>query len=282
MIMNSLLSNNNAAGRKNLLFIVLTGFFLTNALLAEIIGVKIFSLEKALEFPPAQIPFFSDIILDFNLTAGVLLWPVVFVTTDLINEYYGYSAVKKVSILASVLIAYSFLAILITTELPPADFWLAVNKSADNPDFDINISYNRIFRQGLGIIIGSLTAFLTGQLIDAYVFQALKKITHSKKLWLRATGSTLLSQFIDSFVVLFVAFYLFGGENRWSIAQIASVGIINYIYKFIVAVLLTPVLYIIHHYFDNYLNIPDNITRQYSEKSARSQKNRSLSQHQKG
>ncbi len=282
MIMNSLLSTNNAAGRKNLLFIVLTGFFLTNALLAEIIGVKIFSLEKTLALPPAQISLFSDIILDFNLTAGVLLWPVVFITTDLINEYYGYSAVKKVSILASVLIAYSFLAILITTELPPADFWLIVNKSADNPDFDINVSYNRIFRQGLGIIIGSLTAFLTGQLIDAYVFQALKKITNSKKLWLRATGSTLLSQFIDSFVVLFVAFYLFGGESRWSLTQIASVGIINYIYKFIVAVLLTPVLYIIHHCFDNYLNIPDNIARQHQKKSAGSPKNRSLSQHQKG
>lgn len=279
--MNSLLSTNNAAGRKNLLFIVLTGFFLTNALLAEMIGVKIFSLEKALGIPPAQIPLFSDIVLDFNLTAGVLLWPVVFITTDLINEYFGYSAVKKVSVIASVLIAYSFLAILITTELPPADFWVNVNKSADDPDFDINNSYNRIFRQGLGIIIGSLTAFLTGQLIDAYMFQTIKKITNNKKLWLRATGSTLLSQFIDSFVVLFVAFYLFGGENRWSPAQIASVGIINYIYKFIIAILLTPVLYIIHHCFDRYLNISDNIISQHSNQSVKSLKKHSVSQHQK-
>ena len=282
MAMKPLLNTNNSADRKNILFIVLTGFFLTNALLAEIIGVKIFSLEKMLAFPPAQVSLFSNIRLDFNLTAGVLLWPVVFITTDLINEYYGYSAVKKVSILASVLIAYSFLAILITTELPPADFWVAVNKSADSPNFDINISYNRIFRQGLGIIIGSLIAFLIGQLIDAYVFQTIKKFTNNKKLWLRATGSTLLSQLIDSFVVLFVAFYLFGGENRWPLAQIASVGVINYIYKFIIAILLTPVLYIIHHCFDNYLNPSDNNTKKYKNDLSGSETDPVLSHHQKG
>jgi uncharacterized integral membrane protein (TIGR00697 family) len=107
-----------------------------------------------------------------------------------------------------------------------------------------------IFRQGLGIILGSLTAFLLGQLIDVYVFQKLRKITGSKMIWLRATGSTLVSQLIDSFVVLGIAFYVFG---NWSWAQVASVAIINYVYKFSVAILLTPLLYVGHYLIDNYL-----------------------------
>lgn len=69
-------------------------------------------------------------------------------------------------------------------------------------------------------------------------------------IWLRATGSTLVSQFIDSFVVLGIAFYVFG---NWDLSQIIAVGIINYIYKFTVAILLTPLLYVGHGIIDKYL-----------------------------
>ncbi len=72
-------------------------------------------------------------------------------------------------------------------------------------------------------------------------------------IWLRATGSTLISQLIDSFLVLFIAFNLFGGANKWSIAQVCAVGIMNYIYKFTIAIVLTPLLYIAHSIIDNYL-----------------------------
>jgi hypothetical protein len=98
--------------------------------------------------------------------------------------------------------------------------------------------------------VGSITAFLVGQILDAHAFHWIKTITGSKHLWLRATGSTLFSQLIDSFVVLFVAFYLLG---NWSLEQVAAVGIMNYIYKFSVAVLITPLLYIVHYLIDRYL-----------------------------
>ncbi len=65
-----------------------------------------------------------------------------------------------------------------------------------------------IFRQGLWIIIGSMVAFLIGQVLDVLVFHRIKKITGEKRIWLRATGSTLVSQLVDSFVVLFIAFYV--------------------------------------------------------------------------
>ncbi len=237
--------------RKTNLFIILGSLFLTNALLAEIIGVKIFSAEKTLGFMPVNWTFFGEYVLDFNLTAGAVIWPIVFITTDIINEYFGKKGVRKISFITAGLIAYSFLVISLVTVLVPADFWLDVNSTLPGGgSFNISYAFNTIFRQGLGIIIGSLTAFLLGQLIDVYVFQKLRSVTGPKMIWLRATGSTLVSQFIDSFVVLGIAFYIFG---NWSVSQVVAVGIINYIYKFSVAVLLTPLLYVGHHYIDRYL-----------------------------
>jgi uncharacterized integral membrane protein (TIGR00697 family) len=195
--------------------------------------------------------FFGEYILDFNLTAGAVIWPVVFITTDIINEYFGKKGVRKISFITAGLIAYVFLVISLVTVLVPADFWLDVNATTpDGESFNISYAFNTIFRQGLGIILGSLTAFLLGQLIDVYVFQKLRAITGEKMIWLRATGSTFVSQFIDSFVVLGIAFYVFG---NWELSQVLAVGIINYIYKFTVAIALTPLLYAGHNIIDRYL-----------------------------
>ncbi|WP_082305049.1 queuosine precursor transporter [Persicobacter sp. CCB-QB2] len=237
--------------KKTNLFILLGGIFITNAILAELIGVKIFSAEAMMGLQPAQIPLFGDLALDFNLTAGAVLWPIVFLTTDVINEYYGKAGVRKISFLTAGLIAYAFFVIFGVTHLPPAGFWLEVNgQDAEGNPFNINYAFQTIFRQGLGIIIGSLVAFLIGQLLDVYVFQKLRRFTGPDKIWLRATGSTLVSQFVDSFVVLWIAFFVFG---NWTWELVIAVGIINYIYKFVVAVVLTPVLYVAHHFIDQYL-----------------------------
>ena len=239
--------------KKNLLFLVLCSIFLVNALLAELIGVKIFSAEALLGLPGAQIPLLSDFKLDFNLTAGAVIWPVVFITTDIINEYFGKSGVKKISFITVLLILYAFLVISITTSLPPAAFWLEVNsKTPDGQPFDMNYAFNSVYRQGGGIIIGSITAFILAQLLDASVFHWLRQGTGEKKIWLRATGSTIVSQLVDTVVVLFVAFYIFG---NWSLKQVIAVSIINYLYKFTVAVILTPLLYLAHGIIDRYLGL---------------------------
>ncbi|MDX1629821.1 MAG: queuosine precursor transporter [Fulvivirga sp.] len=237
------------------LFIVLSGIFLTNALLAELVGTKIFSLEETMGFKPAQIHLLGGFILDFNLTAGVVLWPVVFVTTDIINEYFGKEGVKKISYLTVFFISFAFIVISIVTWLEPAAFWINVNAQDNEGNaFNIDYAFKTVFQQGARIIIGSLAAFLIGQLLDVFVFHKLRKLTGTKFLWLRATGSTLISQLIDSFVVLFLAFYLLApAETKWSVPQVLSVGTINYIYKFIIAVALTPLLYVAHYIIDSYL-----------------------------
>ncbi|HNT50378.1 MAG TPA: queuosine precursor transporter [Cyclobacteriaceae bacterium] len=234
--------------KKHTLFMVLAGIFLTNAIVAEIIGGKIFSGETTLGLQPANLNILG-FAMDFNLTAGAVIWPIVFITSDLINEYFGKPGVKRISYLAAILIAYSFVVIFMTIGLPPAQWWLdANNTDADGNFFNIDFAFSKIMGQGLRIIIGSLTAFLIGQLVDVFVFQKLRKITGSKMLWLRATGSTLVSQFLDSFVVLYIAFYgIFPNQ------QIVAIGITNYIYKFLVAILLTPLIYLGHFLIDRYL-----------------------------
>lgn len=236
--------------RKNILFIILCGFFVTNAVTAEIIGSKIFSLESVLGMPPAQINILG-FKLDFNMSAGVLNWPVVFIISDIINEYFGVKGVKMISYITTILIAYTFFVLFGASALPPAQFWIDLNKTdAQGYPLNINNAYSIILNSGMGIIIGSIIAFLIGQITDAYIFKKLRLITRNKHIWLRATGSTLLSQLLDSFVVIFIAFYLFG---NWDIKQILAVGSVNYIYKFAVAILVTPVIYLLHFLIDAYL-----------------------------
>ncbi|RAK62946.1 queuosine precursor transporter [Hymenobacter edaphi] len=230
------------AHKKQQLYLVLSAIFIVNALLAEIIGVKIFHVNGLIGLPES---------VPGDLTAGVLIWPAVFVTTDILNEYFGPRGVLRVSLLTAGLILYAFAVIYATTRLQPAAFWLDVNKTdAQGRPFDIDYAYQSIFRQGGNIIIGSIAAFIIGQLLDATVFQRLRRITGSRLIWLRATGSTLVSQLVDSFVVLFVAFYVFG---NWSFEQVLRVANTNYWYKFAAAVLLTPVLYLAHNLIDRYL-----------------------------
>ena len=188
--------------KKTRLFTILCGIFITNALVAEMIGVKIFSAEATLGLNPVHLNLFGN-VMDFNLTAGAVIWPVVFITSDLINEYFGRPGVKRISYLTAILIGYAFAVIFVTIRLTPAQFWLdGYSKDSSGNSFDMNYAFNTIFGQGQRIIIGSLTAFLLGQLVDAFVFHKLKQKTGNKMLWLRSTGSTIVSQMIDSIVVL--------------------------------------------------------------------------------
>jgi len=234
------------------LFLILGGFFIANAMIAEFIGVKIFSLEDTLGIDRANINLFGS-PFSFHLTAGVLLWPVVFVMTDIINEYYGPRGVRFLSYLTVALISYAFIMFNGAIELKPSEYF-TIGQDIEDAD----AAYRGIFGQGLWIIIGSLVAFLIGQILDVFVFHRIKKSTGEKNIWLRATGSTLVSQLVDSFVVLFIAFYLGRrlqpdqGE-AWTLHQILVTGTGNYIYKFAMALLLTPVIYLLHGWIEKYL-----------------------------
>ncbi len=220
------------------LFISFAAFFVANALIAECIGTKIFSLEALLGIKNEDFTLFGQSGLSFSLTCGVLLWPLEFIMTDIVNEFYGPKAVRRVSYTAVALISYAFLMFYMAIHVPPAGFWVSSNVENGIPD--MQDAFNGIFGQGMRIIVGSLVAFLVSQIVDVTIFHRIKKITGEKKIWLRATGSTLVSQLVDSYIVLFIAF---SGVFTWQ--QILAIGIVNYTYKFIMAIVLTPVIYIV-------------------------------------
>jgi len=230
------------------LFVVFAAFFVANALIAECIGVKVFSLEKVFGSEPFSFSLLGEPGLALSLTCGVLLWPLQFVMTDILNEYYGPKAVRRISYIAVVFIAYAFLMFFLAMKVPAADFWYGtgVNKGVA----DMSLAFNAIFGQGMWIILGSLVAFLVAQIIDVKVFHRIKKVTGEKKIWLRATGSTVISQIVDSFIVLYIAFHI---GNDWSMQKVLAIGLVNYTYKFVMAIVLTPLLYLIHHWTDQYL-----------------------------
>lgn len=246
--------------KKRNLYIILAAFLITNALVAEIIGSKIFSLEASLGIIPSKELLFGVLPFQFNMTAGVLLWPFVFITTDIVNEYFGPAGVRRISLITVFCISYAFLMLYLAIKVSPAEFWLGTfaKDNQGNP-LNINYAYGAVLGQGMNIIAASLITFIVGQLIDAYIFQYLKKKTGEKMIWLRATGSTVVSQFIDSFVVLLLAFYIFPPkESAWSFSLVVSVAVINYLYKLTMAIALTPLIYIAHGWIDRYLGVVNN------------------------
>ena len=234
--------------RANRLFLVLAVFFVANALLAEFIGVKIFALEDTLGLNPFEWNLFGQ-TGSLNFTAGTLLWPIVFVMTDVVNEFYGKRGVRFISWLAVCLIVYGFVFAYLAISLAPAGWWVGVAADQGVPDYQK--AFAAVFGQGLWTIGGSLVAFLVGQLIDVSVFHRIRSATGERMVWLRATGSTAVSQLVDSFVVLYIAFVL--GPQQWPTNLFLAVGTLNYAYKMAAAIALIPLLYLVRRGITTYL-----------------------------
>jgi uncharacterized integral membrane protein (TIGR00697 family) len=234
--------------RANRMFLVLAAFFVSNALLAEFIGVKIFALEDTLGLAPFEWNLFGQ-TGSLNFTAGTLLWPIVFVMTDVINEFYGKRGVRFISWLAAVLIVYGFVFAYVAISLAPASWWVGVAADQGVPDYQK--AFAAVFGQGLWTIGGSLVAFLVGQLIDVSVFHRIRRATGERLVWLRATGSTAVSQLVDSFIVLYIAFVL--GPQQWPTSLFLAVGSLNYAYKMAAAIALIPLLYLVRRGITAYL-----------------------------
>ena len=208
--------------RKDIVYVVLAGIFITNALVAELIGGKLI--------------YIGDVVMSL----GILPWPIVFITTDLINEYFGEKGVKKLSFITAGLIAYTFFLLLIGLQIP----------AVKGDGLITDKQFSAVFGQSMWIIVGSITAFLVSQLIDVTIFHFVKNRTGKKMIWLRSTGSTVISQFFDSFIVLGIAFWLPGKIDTKMFVASALTG---YTVKLLIAVGLTPFIYLGHYLIEKYL-----------------------------
>jgi uncharacterized integral membrane protein (TIGR00697 family) len=236
------------ASREARLLVALTGLFVTNALIAEFVGVKIFALEDTLGVEPFDWRLFGR-SGSLSFTAGVMLWPVVFIMTDVINEHFGVRGGRLISWLAVAFLVYAFLFAYLAIGLAPAGWWVTVGAERGVPD--MQAAFANIFGQGMWTIAGSVTAFLVGQLVDVTVFQRIRAATGERWIWLRATGSTAVSQLVDSFIVLYIAFVL--GPQHWPIPLFLAVGTVNYAYKMTMAIAMIPLLYLGRRLIRRYL-----------------------------
>ena len=230
------------------LFLILGGFFIANTIIAEVIGVKLFSLEQTLHLSPANLTLFGESGLGFTLTVGVLIWPVVFIMTDIINEYYGVKGVRFLSLLTTIIILFAFVVFYGAIHLAPDNFWIGSQKANGVPN--MQAAFAQVLGQGMNIIFASLTAFLVGQLADATVFKQIKKMTGEKGIWMRATLSTLISQLIDTVCVSYIYLYFSLG---FSFPRVTAIALTGYVYKFCIAIVCTPIIYLIHHLIEEYL-----------------------------
>ena len=212
----------NFRNRKDIVFLVLAGFFITNAIIAELIGGKL-------------IQFFGL----FTQSIGIILWPIIFILTDLINEHFGKDGVKKLTYITVGLISFAFIILSIAITIPATSF-SPVN----------NEVFKTVFGQSQWIIVGSIIAFLISQLVDVYTFLFFKKITGNKFIWLRATGSTLISQLVDTFVVQYIAFVL---PSKWTFNEFMTNASYGYVFKLFIAIALIPLLYIGHFVINKFL-----------------------------
>lgn len=209
--------------KKDIVYVILAGIFITNAIVAELIGGKLIT------------------VFGVPMSVGILPWPIVFVSTDLINEYFGEKGVRKLSLITASLIAYTFVILFIAMRIPA----MKGDKLITDDQF------NGVFGQSMWIIVGSITAFLVSQLIDVTIFHFVKNKTGNKMIWLRSTGSTVISQLFDSFIVLGIAFWMTGKMTTEIFIASAFTG---YFVKMVIAILLTPLIYLGHSLIEKYIH----------------------------
>jgi hypothetical protein len=217
--------------RRIQLFVVLAGVFVTSLVVGDIIGVKLFEVKLG---PVVAV-----------MSIGMLPFPVTFLLTDILNEFYGKKAARFITWVGFGMAIFAFTVIGIAVQVP----WAPLTRA---PDFTgaVEGSFNNVFAGSQRILLASMFAYLVGQFCDIALFNLLKRVTQNKLLWLRATGSTLVSQLIDTVVVQFVAW-----SGVLPTSTILSIIYTSYVVKLLVAVGLTPFIYLGHAFVERKLGI---------------------------
>lgn len=213
------------------LYIWLGGVFITSLLIADITGSKFFHFDLfSLSLPVVgKYTFVTH-------SVGMLSFPITFLLTDLINEYYGKRAARRLTYLGLFMAALSFVLIYLA-RLAPVSPISPIGQDAFDTVFGMS---NRLY-------IASLTAYLVGQLSDISLFGLIKRLTKGRMVWLRATGSTVISQMIDSFLVTTILFSATTNPATgvgYTLHEILETAFTGYILKFFIAIALTPIIYL--------------------------------------
>jgi queuosine precursor transporter len=217
--------------RPALVYAILAAASTMCLVVGDVIGSKLFEFN-------AWLPLVGD--FKVHHTAGMLTFPITFLITDWLNDYYGKAAARRVVLISFAMGLLAFIAIQAARALPHWDVPFNVPKEA----------VEAIFGSASVMFVASLCAYLVGAFCDIFIFAKAKNLTGNRFIWLRATGSTVISQLIDSFVVTALAFsigrHLFGGGVPMNASQVIETALTGYTLKFIIALAITPLLYLGH------------------------------------
>ena len=205
------------------LFVYLCAVFVSCLLLGDIVGGK----NIATPFGP--------------ISVGIIPFPVTFLLTDIVNDFYGTRGARFLTILGFWMAAFAYLILQISTFIP-----------ADSSTYFTQPEFSKIFGGSAQLFVASIVAYLIGQFLDIRVFQFWKALTRSRHLWLRATGSTILSQIIDT-VTINAIFWRWTAQKNWGWI-FAKIGR-EYSVKLVVAIGLTPLVYGLHGLIVGWLKI---------------------------
>lgn len=214
------------------LFITLVAMFMVCLVVGDLTGGKLTS--------------FHLFGREWVFSVGLIAFPVTFILTDILNEFYGKAVVRRITFLAFAMVGLTLTILLVSNALP---FWPRVLKDdwtgVQPRDFD------RVFTNSMRIQVSSMFAFLIANLVDIWVFFLFKKLTGNKMLWLRATGSTAVSQLIDTFVINAL---VWGGKMTFD--EYLTTVITSYAVKVAAAIAITPLIYGVHEIVEKIFKVP--------------------------
>jgi len=191
---------------------ILMGIFVGALIAANLIGLKI-----------------ADFVI-FEASVGILLFPILFLITDIVEEVHGKKKAQELVIVGFVTLIIVLIVTVIAVLLPFAERSL------------VKEEYTTIFSTTIRIFIASITAFLIAQLHDVWAFNFWRQKTKGKYLWLRNNASTIVSQFLDTTLFMFIAFYNI--SPKFTVVYVFSLIIPYWLVKVLFALFDTPFCYL--------------------------------------
>jgi len=215
----------------NTLYLILSGIFIASLVSCNLIFQKFFQIE-------IWVPIIGN--YTFEQSVGLLPYPVTFIVTDIISEIYGRKKANQV--VTAGLVASLFMLLVVTVaDLMPAAVWSPVNSD----------TFHQVFGLSGAAVFASMMAYLFAQYVDIRIFHFWKKLTNGKHLWLRNNASTIFSQFIDTFSVLFLLCMF--NVLSWDIFTTLLIN--GFLFKVFFAAFDTPIVYLITYYIRREFNL---------------------------
>jgi uncharacterized integral membrane protein (TIGR00697 family) len=237
--------------RRERVYLVLAGLFLGSMTMLNILGTSRF-VDLSFEFAGLRIPM--------ALAIGVLPYPVTFLCTDFISELYGQKRANFLVWVGLLLNLWVVAFLWLGGALPPTP---VIDTATGIPPTDAyDFAFYRIRFLTMGAVVGSMIAYMAAQFCDVALFHFWKRITHGRHLWLRNNGSTLVSQFVDTFAVITIThFYAKGLPIDPTAAIWPQLGVFiasGYVFKLVIALVDTLPFYVGVHYLSRFLEIDPN------------------------